>query len=172
MKLVNPCYQYAIDWFAQPLSPTHLLYPYINQKRLARILPEIIPIIYRIFEDMPFYQISVLKMDIDSYEKYLALVFQGNPEKATLIKKESWKHTKAMCDDAVANDFDTIEMLMLEHSVCTNNITITQWIGYCIESLECIKNIHTEYSMSKKPKVPVPIRIIYEESKEEFDPYS
>ena len=170
MKLATPCYQYVTDWFDQPLSPNHILYNDIHQKRLNRIIPEIANIICRFFEDMPFFQISILKMDIDSYEQYLALVFQGNPEKATLIKKESWKHTKTMCDDAVANDFDTIEILMMEHSVCKNNITITQWIGYCIESLECIKNIHTEYSMSKKPKVPAPIRMIYE-SKEEFDPY-
>ena len=172
MKLATPCYQYVIDWFDQPLSPNHVLYNDIHHKRLNRIIPEIASIIYRLFEDMPFYQISLLKMDMESYEKYISEVFKTHPEKDSLIKRVCWKHIYEMCDDSLIHDFDTIESLMQEHGVCKNKATITEWIGYCIESLECIKNIHTEYSMSKKPTAPAPIRIIYEESKEEFDPYS
>jgi hypothetical protein len=171
MKLATPCYQYVIDWFAQPLSPTHVLYNDIHQKRLNRIIPEVSEIIYRFFEDMPFFQISLLKMDMESYEKYISELLKDHPEKGRLIKRVCWKHTYEMCDDASVNDFDTIQCLMQEHGVCKDKAAITEWIGYCIESLECIKNIHTEYHMSKKPKVPAPIRIMYE-SKEEFDPYS
>lgn len=168
MKLANPCYQYVTDWFAQPLSPTHLLYPHINQKRLTRIIPEVASIIYRFFEDIPFFQITNLKMDIDSYEKYLAHIFKDNPDKAILMKKESWKHTKAMCDDVIRHDFDTIVFLMREHGVCRDIVIITEWIGYCIESLECISLIHSEYSASKKKK---PLHVICE-SKDYFDLYS
>jgi len=129
------CSIYIYDLLRVPIRNDELLYDYIKQKRLSRILPEITSMFIRLFQNMS---------DIDySIAKFMCIVEDASMDEDD-IKLLKWR-ALARWFSLVDSDFGLIEILLQEHGVCSHTY-INDLIGYFLERLFLTQQVHKEHS--------------------------
>jgi hypothetical protein len=129
------CSIYIYDLLQVPIRNDELLYDYIKQKRLSRILPEITSMFIRLFKNMS---------DIDySIAKFMCIVEDTSLDDDDIIILK-WR-ALARWFSLVDSDFGLIEILLQEHGVCSHTY-MNDLIGYFLERLFLTQQVHKEHS--------------------------
>ena len=128
------CTVFIYDYLRIPSRNDELLYDYVKQKRLGRIFPEITEIFTRLFKNMT---------DLDySIANFMCMTESMLDEDEIQILK--WR-ALAKWYMMVGGDFGVIEILLQEHGVCSHQY-INDVIGYFLERLFIVKDVHKEHS--------------------------
>ncbi len=129
------CSIYIYDLLRVPIRKDELLYEYIKQKRLSRILPEMTSMFIRLFKNMT---------DIDySIANFMCMVEDTSLDDDDIIILK-WR-ALARWFSLVDSDFGLIEILLQEHGVC-NHKYMNDLIGYFLERLFLTQHVHKEHS--------------------------
>ena len=131
------CSVYIYDILRVPIRFDEILYEYVKQKRLARILPEFTGIFMKLFGGMEDIHYSIANFMCMSDTN----VLDKDEDEIQILK---WK-SMAKWFRLVNNDYGLIEILLQEHCVCDNEY-ISEVIGYFLERLFCVRSVHKEHS--------------------------
>ena len=138
------CSIFICDYLQVPIRNDEILYEYINQKRLARILPEITGIFMKLFIGMSDVHYSIAR--------FMCMVEGGlldkDEDELQIIKWKSMARWYSLVD----TDFGLIEILLQEHCVCKTEY-ISEVIGYYLDRLFCVKDVHRDHSKAGKRRV-------------------